>query len=90
MTNNQYAICNDCMHQSGIGFDAWCEFGIKKHRIDEKPIFCDAYKSNKHKSKVYTKIEIKDREIILWKENMGQKFTYNEFLRFLNQKYTGD
>ena len=84
--NKQYVNCNTCMHQCGIGFDAWCEFGIKKHNIDRKSILCDAYKSNKHKSDKYTKIEIKDNEIILWKGNMGQKFTYNEFLRFLNQK----
>lgn len=88
--DRQLVKCEHCAHESGIGFDAWCEFGIKKHNID-RAIYCDAYKERSllEKSDDYIDFEVKNNgnEIILWKGNgNGQKFDRQKFLRFLNQK----
>lgn len=87
--NRELVRCRDCSHESGLGYDAWCDAGIKKHNINE-PIYCDAFsKWNYDKSNEYTDIEINNNgnQIILWKgDNTGQRFDRMGFIRFLNEK----
>ena len=72
--------CNNCKHERGLGLDAWCEFGIKKHNIDNS-IYCDAFlKRDYNNRNEYKEIEIVGgNQLILWKhDNTGQKFTHTE------------
>ena len=87
----QLVRCNNCKHEMGSGFDAWCECGIKKHNIDN-PIYCDAFvKWDYNNGNEYKEIEIVGgNQLILWKhDNTGQKFTHTEFIKFLNEKCNG-
>lgn len=41
--NRPLVRCKNCKHESGIGFDAWCSLGLKRHDINNA-IYCDAFK----------------------------------------------
>ena len=78
--------CNDCMHERGTGFDAWCGIGLK-HNLSEFHT-CEAfYSSEKYEDNInnkFTDFEFKNGVILLWKGDIGHKFTKQEFLKFLN------
>lgn len=89
--NRQLVRCSNCKHQRGLGFDAWCDFGIKKHNIN-KAIYCDAFtKWDYNNSNEYKELEIVGgNQLILWKhDDTGQRFTHTEFIKFLNEKCNG-
>ena len=87
MTEKEYVYCSDCMYERGIGFDAWCDLGLK-HSLNET-LQCNSFikrQLNKRYNDKYTDIEVNEPgKIILWKGNNGQRFTRSEFLKFLNE-----
>ena len=92
---NKKVKCTDCMHERGIGFDAWCNLGLKHHLNDLHT--CEAfYSSEKYDDNInntFTDFEFKNGVITLWKrhpignKDIGYKFTKQEFLTFLNSNY---
>lgn len=86
--------CFHCANERGIGFDAWCDVRPKNHNISQETV-CDCFTSIKSKKNnnenKYTDIEVNEAGmIILWNGSKGEKFTFSEFLDFLNEKVIGD